>query len=181
MISQTISHNPPRKAHQSLADKITEKFCSRIDGGQVGEGGMSSFAQNLNKLIPLVGGVVYKAQDTKLKRTVALKFLPLALSSNQEAKERFIQEAQAASALDHPNICTVHKIDETEDGQMFIVMAYYDGETVKKKVASGQSRSAGLSVDSVIDIAIQIAQGLAKAHEHGLVHRDIESENMMIS
>jgi TolB-like protein len=80
----------------------------------------------------------------------------------------------------------IHKIDETEDGQMFIVMACYDGETVKKKVASGQSReagsrSAGLSVDSVIDIAIQIAQGLAKAHEHGMVHRDIKPANVMIT
>jgi len=128
---------------------------------KLGEGGM---------------GVVYKAEDTKLKRTVALKFLPPELTRDPEAKERFIQEAQAASALDHPNICTIHEIDETEDGQMFIVMACYEGETLKKKVASGQ-----LSVDGAIDIAIQIAQGLAKAHEHGIVHRDIKPANVMIT
>jgi len=128
---------------------------------KLGEGGM---------------GVVYKAEDLKLKRIVALKFLPPDLTRDPEAKERFIQEAQAASALDHPNICNIHEIDETEDGQMFICMAYYDGETLKRKVASGQ-----LSVDSVIDIAIQIAQGLVKAHEHGIVHRDIKPGNIMIT
>jgi serine/threonine protein kinase len=128
---------------------------------KLGEGGM---------------GVVYKAEDLKLKRTVALKFLPPELTSDPEAKERFIQEAQAASALDHPNICTIYEIDETEDGQMFICMAYYEGETLKKKVASGH-----LSVDSVIDIAIQISQGLGKAHEHGIIHRDIKPGNIMIT
>jgi len=128
---------------------------------KLGEGGM---------------GVVYKAEDLKLKRTVALKFLPPELTRDPEAKERFIQEAQAASALDHPNICVIHEIDETEDGQMFICMAYYEGETLKKKLASGQ-----LPVDSVIDIAIQIAQGLVKAHEHGIIHRDIKPGNIMIT
>jgi serine/threonine protein kinase len=98
--------------------------------GKLGSGGM---------------GVVYKAEDTKLKRLVALKFLPLSISEEAEAKERFINEAQAASALDHPNICTIHEINETEDGQMFIAMAYYEGETLKKKVIGEQ-----LSVNSVI-------------------------------
>ena len=77
-------------------------------------------------------GVVYKAEDTKLKRTVALKFLPQDLSRDDESKERFIHEAQAASALEHHNICNIHEIDETDDGQMFIAMACYDGETLKK-------------------------------------------------
>jgi serine/threonine protein kinase len=104
-------------------------------------------------------GVVYKAEDTKLKRLVALKFLSLALTRDDDAKARFINEAQAASALDHPNICNIHEIDETADGQIFIAMAYCEGEMLKKKVSSEQ-----LSVNSIIDIAIQIAQGLAKAH-----------------
>ena len=79
-------------------------------------------------------GVVYKAQDTKLKREVALKFLPPHLTSDSEAKERFIQEAQAASALDHNNICTIHEIGETDDGQLYIAMAHYGGETLKRKI-----------------------------------------------
>jgi serine/threonine-protein kinase len=82
--------------------------------------------------------VVYKAQDLKLDRFVALKFLPHHLSADEEEKKRFILEAKAASALDHPNICTIHEIDETEDGQIFICMAYYEGETLKQQVASGK-------------------------------------------
>jgi len=121
-------------------------------------------------------GVVYKAEDTRLKRTVALKFLPPDLTRDDEAKERFVHEAQAASALDHPNICTIYEIDETEDGQMFIAMACYEGETLKKKVASGQ-----LAVAEAVEIATQIAQGLAKAHEHGITHRDIKPANVMIT
>jgi hypothetical protein len=89
---------------------------------KLGEGGM---------------GVVYKAQDTKLKREVALKFLPPHLTSDSEAKQRFIQEAQAASALNHNNICTIHEIGETDDGQLYIAMAHYGGETLKKKINDG--------------------------------------------
>jgi serine/threonine protein kinase len=121
-------------------------------------------------------GVVYKAEDTKLKRTVALKFLPPDLTRDDEAKKRFIHEAQAASALDHPNICTIHEIGETEDGTLFICMAYYEGETLKKKVTSNQ-----LSVTSAIDISVQIAQGLTKAHEKGIVHRDIKPANLFVT
>ncbi|MGH7494784.1 MAG: protein kinase domain-containing protein [bacterium] len=121
-------------------------------------------------------GVVYKAEDSKLKRPVALKFLPPELSRDAESKERFVHEAQAASALDHPNICTIYEIGETEDEQIFIAMAYYEGETLKKKVASGQ-----LSVGSVIDVAIQMAQGLAKAHTKGIVHRDIKPANVFVT
>jgi serine/threonine protein kinase len=121
-------------------------------------------------------GVVYKTEDTKLKRTVALKFLSPELTSDPEAKERFIQEAQAASALDHPNICNIHEIDETEEGQMFICMSYYEGKTLKKKIEQGP-----LKLEEVIDIAIHVAQGLAKAHEAGITHRDIKPANIMIT
>jgi serine/threonine protein kinase/Flp pilus assembly protein TadD len=128
---------------------------------KLGEGGM---------------GVVYKAEDTKLKRTVALKFLPQELTRDPEAKERFIQEAQAASALDHPNICNIHEIDETPEGQLFICMAYYEGETLKDKIKHGP-----LSALEAIRIAMQVGQGLAKAHSRGIVHRDIKPANIVIT
>jgi len=121
-------------------------------------------------------GVVYKAQDLKLERFVALKFLPPHFDANADEKKRFIQEAKAASALDHPNICTIYEIDETEDGQLFIAMAYYDGETLKRKTANGKMQTA-----EAIDISNQIARGLAKAHEHGIVHRDIKPANIIIT
>ena len=92
---------------------------------KLGEGGM---------------GVIYKAQDIKLKRNVALKFLPQQLTRDASSKERFMHEAQAASALDHPNICTIHEIDETEDGKLFIVMNYYDGETFQHPIQSYKVR-----------------------------------------
>lgn len=121
-------------------------------------------------------GVVYKARDVKLERLVALKFLPPHLDANADEKRRFIQEAQAASALDHPNICTIYEIDETANGQLFIAMAYYAGETLKKTVTNNQ-----LSANSAIEIAVQIAQGLAKAHEHAIVHRDIKPANIIVT
>jgi len=121
-------------------------------------------------------GVVYKAQDRKLERLVALKFLPSPLEANDAEKQRFIIEARAASALDHPNLGTIYEIDETADGQMFIAMAYYDGETLKKKIANGK-----LPVANAIDISRQMAQGLAKAHQHGIVHRDIKPANAIIT
>ena len=126
---------------------------------KLGEGGM---------------GVVYKAEDTKLDRKVALKFLPSHLSASEQDKARFIQEAQAASAINHPNICTIYSIDEHED-QLFIAMEYIDGETLRGKI-----KSAAINPKSTIDIGIQIANGLAAAHEKGIVHRDIKPENIMI-
>jgi len=128
---------------------------------KLGEGGM---------------GAVYKAEDTKLKRTVALKFLPPDLTSDLEARERFLQEAQAASALDHPNICTVHEIDTTVDGRMFIVMAYCEGETLRDRIKRGP-----LEEKQALRIAVQVAEGLERAHEAGIVHRDIKPANIMIT
>ena len=122
-------------------------------------------------------GVVYKAQDLKLDRFVALKFLPPHLTSSEEEKQRFIHEAKAASALQHNNICAIHEIDETDDDQIFICMDYYEGETLKNKIEHGQLRS----VDEKLDIAIQIANGLAKAHEKEIVHRDIKPANIMLT
>jgi serine/threonine protein kinase/tetratricopeptide (TPR) repeat protein len=121
-------------------------------------------------------GVVYKAEDTRLRRIVALKFLPPELTRDQEAKDRFIHEAQSASSLDHPNICDIHDVGETDDGQLFIVMTCYEGETVKSWISKGQLR-----IEEAVDLAIQIAQGLQKAHDHGIVHRDIKSANVIIT
>ena len=124
---------------------------------KLGEGGM---------------GVVYKAEDTKLDRIVALKFLPSHLSASEQDKSRFIQEAKAASALNHPNVCTIHDIQE-HGGQMFIVMEFVDGQTLRDK-------RGAISFKQAIDIGIQIADGLAAAHEKGIVHRDIKPENIMV-
>lgn len=121
-------------------------------------------------------GVVYRAEDTTLKRTVALKFLPPDLTRDEEAKQRFIHEAQAASALQHENICTIHDIGETPDGQLFMVMDHYKGETLRKKIESGV-----LGFEEAIDIALQIARGLGKAHEKGIVHRDIKPANILVT
>ncbi len=121
-------------------------------------------------------GVVYKARDLKLKRTVALKFLPPELTRDEEAKLRFMHEAQAASALDHVNVGYIHEIDEAEDGRLFIAMAYYAGETLKKKIARGP-----LPVAEALDYAVQIAQGLSKAHEAGIIHRDVKPANVMVT
>lgn len=128
---------------------------------KLGEGGM---------------GVVYKAQDLKLDRSVALKFLPPELTRDPEAKQRFVREAKAASALQHNNICVVYDIDQTNDGQMFISMEFLEGETLKKKIENGR-----LKIEECLNIATQIALGLARAHEHGIVHRDIKPANIMVT
>ncbi|MFB3131410.1 MAG: serine/threonine-protein kinase, partial [Rhodothermales bacterium] len=121
-------------------------------------------------------GVVYKAEDTRLQRTVALKFLPPFLKDDAQARRRFLQEARAASALDHPNICTVYEIKETEEGRLFIAMAYYEGETLKKKIARGP-----LPLDTALDLTLQTARGLAHAHARGIVHRDVKPANVMVT
>ncbi len=126
---------------------------------QLGEGGM---------------GVVYKAEDTKLNREVALKFLAQHLLDDEEAKERFLREAQAAAALHHPNICPVHEIDEV-DGKTFISMAFLEGDTLEDRIAEGP-----LSIKDALDIARQVADGLDAAHEKGVFHRDIKPANIMV-
>ena len=124
---------------------------------KLGEGGM---------------GEVFKAQDTKLDRFVALKFLPSQLTASEDEKERFIQEAKAASSMNHPNVCTIHSIEE-HNGQLFIVMEFIDGVTLRDTKQT-------LSEKRILDIAIQVAEGLGAAHEKGIVHRDIKPENIMI-
>ncbi len=129
--------------------------------GKLGAGGM---------------GVVYKAIDLRLDRTVALKFLPAQISLEEKDKERLAREAKAASALDHVNIGVIHGLEETPDGQLFIVMGYYQGETLANKIRRGP-----LSFPESVDIACQVARGLSEAHARHIVHRDIKPSNIMIT
>ncbi|MFA6457745.1 MAG: protein kinase, partial [Bacteroidota bacterium] len=128
---------------------------------KLGEGGM---------------GVVYKAQDTKLDRFVALKFLPVHVSKSEQEKSRFLQEARSASALNHPNVCTIYGIDEFE-GQQYIEMELIDGMTLRDKIAA----SKDLLLKQVVDYGIQIGEALQEAHSKGIIHRDIKSENIMVN
>ncbi|MCJ7459822.1 MAG: protein kinase [candidate division Zixibacteria bacterium] len=127
---------------------------------KLGEGGM---------------GVVYKAQDIKLDRIVALKFLPKHLLCDQEAKTRFEHEAKAASSLNHPNITTIHEIDEFE-GECFIAMEYVEGNSLKELI-----KEKTFTIEEVLNIATQVAEGLNAAHKKGIVHRDIKSDNIMLT
>lgn len=119
-------------------------------------------------------GVVYKAEDTKLNRMVALKFLPPYALDNDEDRLRFTNEAQAAAILDHPNICTIHEISEAE-GHQFIAMAFVDGQSLRDRISAGE-----MPFGEIVDIAAQIAAGLAAAHAHGIIHRDIKPANIVI-
>jgi serine/threonine protein kinase/tetratricopeptide (TPR) repeat protein/pimeloyl-ACP methyl ester carboxylesterase len=129
--------------------------------GHIGRGGM---------------GVVYQARDTRLDRAVALKFLPTHLSADEGARHRFLVEAQAAAALDHPHICTIHEIGMAPDGRLFIAMPYYEGETLREKIDRGP-----LNVDEAVELAVQVTRGLSKAHEVGVIHRDIKPANVLVT
>ena len=128
---------------------------------KLGEGGM---------------GVVYKAEDTALQRTVALKFLPPELTRDIDAKQRFLHEARAAARLDHPNICAVHEIGETADGSLYIVMACYEGETLRERLRGG-----ALIWQAAAGLVMQAAAGLSEAHAQGIVHRDIKPANLFVT
>ena len=126
---------------------------------KIGEGGM---------------GEVYLAQDTKLDRKVALKILPADVADNKDRMRRFVQEAKAASALNHPNIITIHEIDETDSGH-FIATEFIDGETLRKRMRSGP-----MKLGEVLDLSTQVASALSAAHAAGIIHRDIKPENVML-
>jgi len=156
LFTQTLTVGTPTKI---LAKGSVFAGKYKIDE-EIGRGGM---------------GIVYKAEDIKLKRTVALKFLPQELASYPEAEDRFLREAQAAAVLDHPNICTVYEAEEAE-AMPYIAMAYIQGLNLREKIAKG-----ALGPRQAVDLAVQIAEGLAAAHQKGIVHRDIKSGNIMIT
>lgn len=128
---------------------------------KLGEGGM---------------GVVYQARDERLGRLVALKFLPAPFTGDEVASARFVKEARAASALDHPNICTIYEIGDTADGSLYIAMAHYPGQTLKAMIEAGP-----MDPDTAVALAIQAAEGLARAHEAGIIHRDIKPANVIVT
>ncbi|MBL7993753.1 serine/threonine protein kinase, partial [bacterium] len=134
-------------AHYKILDKL-------------GEGGM---------------GIVYKAQDMKLDRTVALKFLSDRLNSNEAEQARFLQEAKAAATLNHPNVCVIYAVEDIEK-KRFIAMEFVEGSDLKAKIKSGR-----LSIEQGCEYGIAIAEGLRAAHERGIVHRDIKADNIMIT
>ena len=152
---------------KTLAQEATESRTGQVIAGkfrilrEIGRGGM---------------GVVYEAEDTSLMRTVALKFLPAGIAASAEANERFVQEARAASALDHPHICNIHEIGRTEAGEMFIAMSSYRGQSLKDRLATGP-----LEPSEVVGLATQIAEGLAEAHAHGIIHRDVKPGNIFVT
>ena len=121
-------------------------------------------------------GVIYEAEDTRLGRPVALKFLAPELVRDPAAKARFLLEARAASALDHANLCAILEVEESEDGLLFLAMPRYDGESLERRIARGP-----LPVEEALDIVVQAARGLAKAHEHGIIHRDVKPGNLLVT
>jgi eukaryotic-like serine/threonine-protein kinase len=155
---------PPRIPAVSAPPLVLEPgtlFANKYKiGDEIGRGGM---------------GVVFRAEDTKLKRPVALKLLPFEHSQSDEARERFVREAQAAAALDHPNICPVYEVEE-EAGLMYIAMAYVDGMSLKARIAREP-----LEVAEALEVALQVAEGLGEAHRQGVIHRDIKPANILLA
>jgi serine/threonine-protein kinase len=157
---ESDSMQPPGSQHRS--DPLIGQTVAQYEiVARLGAGGM---------------GVVYLARDRKLGRPVALKFLRPERRNDESAKEHFIGEAQAASATNHRSICTIYDLQEAASGQMFIVMAYYAGHTLKQRLDAG-----ALSVRQALGIAVQVADGLAAAHAQGIVHRDIKPGNLMLT
>jgi tetratricopeptide (TPR) repeat protein len=187
--SEAASENPPKAVDDSAeAEKAQSRDTSQVDFSEATR--TIEFAtRSLEKgtiiaekyrIVEKLGeggmGIVYKALDLTLNRDVALKFLPPEYTRDKDAQERFVREAKAASALDHSNICTIHEINKTEDEQVFIVMAFYEGLSLKGRIKRGPMKQR-----DVVDIALQVARGISAAHKKGIIHRDIKPTNIMIT
>jgi serine/threonine protein kinase len=179
IFEEILARDPENREAQTSLLRLTgageESITLKVLTGRI-IGEVISHFQIIDKIGSGGMGVVYKAEDITLKRIVALKFLPPDRTQDQTGKKRFLKEAQAASALDHPNICAVHEISETHDGLVFICMAYYLGEDLRSKIKDNP-----LDVPTALTIAIGIARGLAVAHESGIIHRDIKPGNIIIT
>jgi len=159
--------------HTLLSESGSERPVSPLDAARLV--GQTVGHYEVEALIGSGGmGVVYRARDTQLERSVALKFLPPHLAADADVKRRFVREARVASRLDHPNICTIHQIGETEDGLPFIAMRHYEGDTLKEKIDA-----ARVSIDDAVSYGVQVADALAEAHEEGIVHRDVKPANVI--
>ena len=164
------SRRSPRKGYRLLAEVSYGAAPEPLAAG-CGIG-------NYEILEPIGGGAmgeVYKARDQRLGRVVALKFLPADLTRDPSARQRFLREAQAVAQLDHPNVATIYEIGETEGGRVFLALAFYEGKTLQQKLEQGP-----LPLAEALDIARQIARGLAAAHHRQIVHRDIKPANVMV-
>lgn len=154
----------------SLLDTVVQRPKTFQSGDEIGHYGI------LEQIGVGGMGVIYKAHDKKLQRHVALKFLPTSMNSDAETRQRFLAEARSASQLDHPNICVIHDVSETPDGQLYITMPCYEGETLAQRIARGPIPQL-----QAIDIAMLVAEGLTCAHAHNIVHRDIKPSNIMLT
>ena len=156
---------PPSAKHTGLpkqgGDWVGQNISHYRILEKIGEGGM---------------GEVHLAEDTSLKRNVALKFLPETLQQDPVARKRFIREAKSTAGLDHPFICNIHEVAETEDGQDFIVMEYVQGQTLKDKLTDGP-----LPIKDALQVGVEIAEALEVAHQQGIVHRDLKPANIMLT
>ncbi len=184
----------PRRGYRLAAaiEWVGEEDCSgEVSGGADGtaarlqpEPGLIGKKVSHYRVLEVIGGggmgMVYKAEDLKLGRHVALKFLPPEMASDPVALQRFEREARAASSLDHPNICTIHEVEE-HDGQPFIVMQLLQGETLRDRLAALASVQSKLPLDQLLNMAIQICEGLQAAHAKGIVHRDIKPANIFLT
>ena len=159
----------------TLEGACASAFCPDLD--PLGLAGCSVAHFNVAEPIGAGGmGIVYRAEDTRLGRAVALKFLLPPYSLDASAKARFLREARAAATLDHPNLCVIHDVGATDDGRLYLAMALYTGETLKARLA----RESGMAVGDVLGIATQLASGLRAAHAGGIVHRDLKPGNVML-